>query len=114
MSLLTANELGRSYGATSIFADVSLRIEADDRIGLVGPNGEGKTTLLRLIAGLDSPTTGSIHRRRDLRELRGPRLPEPIHVRRRFGATPVRSHRGARAARRDGDVRGPVRLLQYG
>ncbi|HCV25163.1 MAG: ABC transporter [Gemmatimonadetes bacterium] len=67
MSLLMANELGWSYGATSIFADVSLRIEADDRIGLVGPNGEGKTTLLRLIAGLDSPTTGSIHRRRDLR-----------------------------------------------
>ena len=67
MSLLTANGLGRSFGATSIFADIDLRIEAGDRIGLVGPNGEGKTTLLKLIAGIDPPTTGEIHRRRDLR-----------------------------------------------
>ena len=66
MSLLTASGLGRSYGATSIFADVGLRIEAGDRIGLVGPNGEGKTTLLRLIAGIDVPTAGQIQRRRDL------------------------------------------------
>ena len=67
MSLLTANGLGRSFGATSIFADIDLRIEAGDRIGLVGPNGEGKTTLLKLIAGIDPPTAGEMHRRRDLR-----------------------------------------------
>src|SRR4029079_17279061 len=40
--------------------DISLRIEAGDRIALLGPSGSGKTTLLKLIAGLDRPTAGRI------------------------------------------------------
>jgi len=40
--------------------DISLRIEAGDRIALLGPSGSGKTTLLNLIAGLDRPTAGRI------------------------------------------------------
>ena len=46
---------------------MSLRVSGADRIGVVGPNGQGKTTLLRIIAGLLEPTGGQIHRRRGLR-----------------------------------------------
>jgi ATP-binding cassette subfamily F protein 3 len=66
MSLLVGQSLGKSYGALDVFESVDLRIEAGDRIGLVGPNGEGKTTLLRLMAGVETPTTGEIFMRRGL------------------------------------------------
>jgi ABC-type polysaccharide/polyol phosphate transport system ATPase subunit len=42
--------------------DLSFRLEPGDRVGLVGPNGAGKSTLLRLMAGIFSPTSGTIHR----------------------------------------------------
>ena len=67
MSIVTANKLAKSYGAQDVFWDVSLRIARGDRIALVGPNGTGKTTLLRIIAGLDAPTAGRVHRARNLR-----------------------------------------------
>ena len=44
-----------------------MRLAAADRIGVVGPNGQGKTTLLRIIGDLLEPTSGQIHRRRGLR-----------------------------------------------
>ena len=67
MSVVTANELAKSYGAQDVFWDVSLRIARGDKIALVGRNGTGKTTLLRIIAGLDTPTTGRVYRARNLR-----------------------------------------------
>jgi ATP-binding cassette subfamily F protein 3 len=51
MSLLTVENLTKSFGAELIFSGVSFRVDASDRIGLVGPNGAGKSTLLDLIAG---------------------------------------------------------------
>jgi len=66
MTIVTANDLGKYFGAQDIFQNVSIRINQGDRIGLVGPNGQGKTTLLRMIAGLDHPTTGQITCARDL------------------------------------------------
>jgi ATP-binding cassette subfamily F protein 3 len=67
MSLLTASNLARSYGAQDIFSAISLAIPHQSRIGLVGPNGCGKTTLLRLLAGLDEPDRGRVSRARALR-----------------------------------------------
>ena len=67
MSIVTANELTKSYGAQDVFWDVSLRIARGDRIALVGRNGTGKTTLLRMIAGLEPPTAGRVYRARSLR-----------------------------------------------
>ena len=67
MSIVTANKLAKSYGAQDVFWDVSLRIARGDRIALVGPNGTGKTTLLRIIAGLETPTAGRVYRARNQR-----------------------------------------------
>ncbi|MED5681928.1 ATP-binding cassette domain-containing protein, partial [Enterobacter hormaechei] len=42
--------------------NVDLRLDAGDRVGLIGPNGAGKSTLLRLLAGIYSPTAGTIRK----------------------------------------------------
>ncbi len=57
---LVATELTRSRGATTILERVSLTIGPGTRLGVVGPNGVGKTTLLRILAGLDSPDNGRL------------------------------------------------------
>ncbi len=62
MSLVSATNLAKSYGAQDVFADVSFTIPHQARIALVGPNGSGKTTLLRLIGGQEHPTAGAVHR----------------------------------------------------
>ncbi len=67
MSIVTANELAKSYGAQDVFWDVSLRIARGDKIALVGRNGTGKTTLLHIIASLDTPTAGRVYKARNLR-----------------------------------------------
>ncbi len=61
MSILTADHLGLSFGAFDLFAGISLTIPLRGKIGLIGPNGVGKTSLLLLLAGLQAPTTGCIH-----------------------------------------------------
>jgi len=77
MSVLTASDLGKAYGALDVFANVTLRIEHGDRIGLVGPNGQGKTTLLKLLAGIEQPSAGMISRARGLRVGYLPQDPPP-------------------------------------
>ena len=67
MSIVTANQLAKSYGAQDVFWDVSVQIARGDKVALVGPNGAGKTTLLHIMAGLDTPTAGRVHRARRLR-----------------------------------------------
>ncbi|MHB8192678.1 MAG: ABC-F family ATP-binding cassette domain-containing protein [Bellilinea sp.] len=67
MSLLTANALAKSFGPVDIFSDVSLSIPHRARIGLVGPNGVGKTTLMRILLGEDEPSAGEVLRARGLR-----------------------------------------------
>ena len=66
MPLLSASNLSKSFGADDIFHDISLSIPYGARIAIVGPNGIGKTTLLRLLMGLDEATTGSVQRAREV------------------------------------------------
>ncbi|MDT8305858.1 MAG: ABC-F family ATP-binding cassette domain-containing protein [Anaerolineae bacterium] len=61
MALLTANNVSQSFGALDLFSGVNISIPSDGKIGLVGPNGIGKTTLLLILAGLARPATGEVH-----------------------------------------------------
>jgi ATP-binding cassette subfamily F protein uup len=65
-TLLTATELTVRYGEHAILDGATLAIEEGDRLGLVGRNGCGKTTFLRILAGLQSPDRGEVTRRREL------------------------------------------------
>ena len=76
MSLLTANKLGKFYGADEILSDISIAIPAGARIALVGPNGAGKTTLINILAGIDLATSGAVHVARDARISFLPQRPE--------------------------------------
>ena len=59
MVQISLQNVSRSFGSEVIFSDVNAKIEDHDRIGLVGPNGTGKTTLLRVICGELEPDDGS-------------------------------------------------------
>jgi ATP-binding cassette subfamily F protein 3 len=67
MSLITAKDLSKSFGAKDVFSNISLSVPPGARIAIVGPNGVGKTTLLRLLMGLDEPTAGRVQRARHLK-----------------------------------------------
>ncbi len=58
--MLTLNSLSFAFGDYDVFLGISASVPNDGKVGLVGPNGIGKTTLLRVIAGLAQPSTGSI------------------------------------------------------
>nr|HMN62493.1 ATP-binding cassette domain-containing protein [Anaerolinea sp.] len=61
MSILSTENLGLSFGAFDLFRGISVSIADDGKIGLIGPNGVGKTSLLLILAGINQPTTGKIH-----------------------------------------------------
>jgi ABC transport system ATP-binding/permease protein len=65
-SLIAASEITVRYGERAVLDAATLGIEEGDRIGLVGRNGCGKTTFVRILAGLQSPDSGEVSRRRDL------------------------------------------------
>jgi ATP-binding cassette, subfamily F, member 3 len=67
MSLITVNSLSKSFGAEDLFANVSFSVAKGARLALVGPNGIGKTTLLRILIGQEEPSTGMVTRARSLR-----------------------------------------------
>ncbi len=60
MSLLSLQNLSKSYGALSVTDDVSLDVAQGEIVGILGPNGAGKTTLFNLIAGTVKPNAGRI------------------------------------------------------
>ncbi len=57
---ITAAELSKSYGSLEVFTDVDLAIDKGSRVVILGFNGAGKTTMLRILAGVDQPDTGSV------------------------------------------------------
>ena len=58
--LISAQNIGKSYGQIPLFSALSLNIEEGDRIGLIGPNGSGKSTILKILAGLEQPDSGKV------------------------------------------------------
>src|SRR6185436_17089996 len=58
-SLIEARDLHKSFGATQAVNGVSLNVQAGEAYGLVGPDGAGKTTTLRLLVGAFSPDSGT-------------------------------------------------------
>src|SRR5690349_19141179 len=67
MSVLNISNLGQYFGQYSVFSGLSASIPHGAKIGLVGPNGVGKTTLLRVLAGEQTPTAGNVTRARGVR-----------------------------------------------
>ena len=66
MNLVTAEHLTKSYTERLIFDDTDFSVNEGDKIGLIGVNGTGKSTLLKLVAGLEEPDSGTIVRGRNL------------------------------------------------
>ena len=83
-NLVNLEAVSKSYGIRPLLSDVSLGVDEGDRIGVVGLNGGGKTTLLEVLAGLEAPDTGRVSQNRDLRTAvltQRIELPEQITVR---------------------------------
>jgi ATP-binding cassette subfamily F protein 3 len=66
MSLVTLSDISKRFGAEEVLRGVSFRVERGDHLALVGSNGAGKSTILRMIAGLDEPNAGTLSRTRNL------------------------------------------------
>lgn len=58
--VLQLTEISKSFGEKHLFHDLTLRVRAGDRVALIGPNGVGKSTLIKIIVGEEQPDTGFI------------------------------------------------------
>ena len=67
MSLITVSSLTKSFGAFDLFANLTFSVAKGARFALVGPNGVGKTTLLRILVGEDEASSGTVSRSRGVR-----------------------------------------------
>src|SRR5690625_5156646 len=65
--MITIEQITKSYGEKRLFENINVFIEKNDRIGLIGINGTGKSTLLKIIAGIETPDEGSIIHPKDYR-----------------------------------------------
>jgi ATP-binding cassette subfamily F protein 3 len=59
-TILSVNNLGKSYATNVVFSGVTFQVMERERVGLVGVNGAGKSTILRILAGIEAPDTGSV------------------------------------------------------
>jgi ATP-binding cassette subfamily F protein uup len=75
MTLFSATDLSKSYYEKTLFEGISFGMQSGERIGVIGRNGAGKTSLLRIIAGLDRPDAGEVAFNRDARVEYLPQLP---------------------------------------
>lgn len=60
MNILTVDNITKAYGVRKIFDNASFYLQEGEKAGIIGINGTGKTTLLKIIAGIESPDTGSV------------------------------------------------------
>jgi ATP-binding cassette subfamily F protein 3 len=66
MSLISATNLAKSFGPVDIFSGLSFAVPRGARLAIVGPNGIGKTTLLRILVGLEEASAGTVTRAKSL------------------------------------------------
>jgi ATP-binding cassette subfamily F protein uup len=67
VTLFSASQLSKSYFEKTLFENISFGMQAGERVGIIGRNGAGKTSLLRIIAGIDEPDAGEIAFNREAR-----------------------------------------------
>lgn len=58
--IITLEDISASYEGRTVLRDVNLTVAADDYLGIIGPNGGGKTTLIKIILGLKKPASGKV------------------------------------------------------
>lgn len=75
MTLVTLDKIVRRFGDFPILDGLSLRVDEGDRIGVVGDNGAGKTTMIRILAGVDDADLGQRNPRKNLRIAYGAQMP---------------------------------------
>ncbi len=76
MNILNIEHISKIFGEKTIFEDASFGVHQGDKIGIVGINGTGKTTLLKMVAGLEEPDQGQIVRQNGLKIAYLPQNPE--------------------------------------
>jgi ATP-binding cassette subfamily F protein uup len=76
MNLLSAEKISKSYSEKALFSQISLGINEGEKIGVIGINGTGKSTLLKVMAGIETPDEGRITMTNGLRIAYLPQLPE--------------------------------------
>ena len=67
MSLIVTEGLCKSWSDKDVLRNVCVTLAPEERVGLVGANGEGKTTLVRILAGIEPPTEGTMQFKTGLR-----------------------------------------------
>ena len=76
MNILNIEHISKTYGDKIIFDDISLGVHQGEKIGIIGINGTGKSTLLKMIAGISSPDSGQIITQNNLRMSYLPQNPQ--------------------------------------
>lgn len=76
MNLLTVDHITKSYTGRQLFDDTSFYLQENEKVGVIGINGTGKSTLLKIIAGLEEPDTGEVIRANNLVIRYLPQMPE--------------------------------------
>lgn len=81
MNIINIEHISKVFGEKQVFDDISCGIHQGDKIGIIGINGTGKTTLLKIIAGLEEPDQGQVIFQKGLRVTYLPQLPKfPEHA----------------------------------
>ena len=76
MILLSAQNLEKTYMERKVLDDVSFFLGEGDKVGIIGINGTGKSTLLRILAGAEEPDSGTVIRTKGVRVSYLPQIPE--------------------------------------